>query len=217
MSMVPYPQPRMVQIINRQYCRPCYINLNINRRSLALDGKFIATDISGNVIFKVDAALMTLHNRRVLHNAAGHPIVTLHKKIMTLHDRWEVFRGDSTDANNLLFSVKRKSMIQWKIKLYVFLAYNISESTCDFMVDVNWFKRSCVVYAGQSSTIVATMENNNGRKVVTVYPNVDYAFIAALIVILDDMKHVDGITKLTINTMTGDFGISDILLDSFWR
>lgn len=74
---------------------------------------------------------------------------------MTALDRWQVFKGDSKDSSDLLFSAKRSSMFQLKTKLDVFLANNTKEEVCDFKVKGSWLERSRVVYAGESSTIVA--------------------------------------------------------------
>lgn len=57
--------------------------------------------------------------------------------------------------SNLVFSVKMSSWIQMKTKLDVFLASNTREDAPDFQVKGSWFERSCVVYAGNSSTILA--------------------------------------------------------------
>ncbi|GKV02204.1 hypothetical protein SLEP1_g14664 [Rubroshorea leprosula] len=114
---------------------------------------------------------------------------------MSAHDRWQVFRGESTDSSDLIFRVKRSSMFQWKTKLDVFLANNTDEKVCDFKVQGSCSERSCVVYAGESSSIVAQMHKNKKTTVqsvligkdnfmVTVYPNVDYGFIVTLIIIL---------------------------------
>ncbi|XP_027929822.1 protein LURP-one-related 15-like isoform X2 [Vigna unguiculata] len=109
--------------------------------------------------------------------------------MMTAHDRWQAFRGESTEAKDLIFSVKRSSFFQFKTKLDVFLANN-TRDVCDFKVKGSWLHRSCVVYAGESNNIVAQMHKKHtvlfGKDhfMVTVYPNIDYAFIVALIVIL---------------------------------
>ncbi|KHN29540.1 Protein LURP-one-related 15 [Glycine soja] len=116
---------------------------------------------------------------------------------MTAHDRWQAFRGESTDAKDLIFTLKRSSLIQFKTKLHVFLANNTKEDVCDFKVKGSWLERSCVVYAGESNNIVAQMHKKHtvqsiliGKDhfMVTVYPNIDYAFIVALIVILDEIN-----------------------------
>lgn len=77
------------------------------------------------------------------------------------HDRWEAFRGESTEVNDLIFSVKRSLMFQTKIKLDVFLANNMEEDISDFKVKGSWFERSCVVYAGDSHNIVAQVSLTN--------------------------------------------------------
>ncbi|KAK3227448.1 hypothetical protein Dsin_007310 [Dipteronia sinensis] len=119
---------------------------------------------------------------------------------MSAHDRWQVFRGESTDQKDLIFTAKRSSMFQLKTKLDVFLANNTKEDVCDFKVKGSWFERSCVVYAGESDTIVAQMHKKHtvqsiligkDKFMVTVYPNIDYAFIIALIVILDAINKED--------------------------
>lgn len=74
---------------------------------------------------------------------------------MTAHDRWQAFRGESTEEKDLIFQLKRSSLIQFKTKLDVFLAHNTKEDVCDFKVKGSWLERSCIVYAGESNTIVA--------------------------------------------------------------
>ncbi|KAK6279602.1 hypothetical protein POUND7_019869 [Theobroma cacao] len=74
---------------------------------------------------------------------------------MSSHDKWQAFRGDSTESSDLIFTVKQSSMFQLKTKLDVFLANNTKEDVCDFKIKGGWSERSCVIYAGESSTIVA--------------------------------------------------------------
>lgn len=116
-------------------------------------------------------------------------------QIMTAHRRWEVYRGDST--SELLFTVKKASLLQFKTNLDVFLAGNTTESLCDFKIKGSWLERSCVVYLGESTNIIAQMHKKHsvqsivlGKDTfsVTVYPHVDHAFIVALIVILNEIN-----------------------------
>ncbi|KAK8682627.1 hypothetical protein V6N13_055011 [Hibiscus sabdariffa] len=208
----PYPNPNPsstsnqplanpVSIVGPHFCAPYPVDLAIIRKVLTItDGNFVVTDINGNILFKVKGKFLSMHDRRVLLDGAGNPIVTLKQKMMSAHDRWQVFRGESTDASDLLFSAKRSSMFQLKTKLDVFLANNTREEVCDFKVKGSWFERSCAVYAGESSTIVAQMHKKHtvesiligkDKFMVTVYPNIDYAFIVALIVILDGINKED--------------------------
>ncbi|OMO50978.1 hypothetical protein CCACVL1_30092 [Corchorus capsularis] len=187
-----------VSIIGPQFCAPYPVELAVVRKVLTItDGNFVVTDINGNILFKVKGAFLTMHDRRVLIDAAGNPIVTLKQKFMTAHDRWQVFRGDSSESSDLIFTAKRSSMFQLKTKLDVFLANNTKEEVCDFKVKGSWLERSCVIYAGESSNIVAQMHKKHtvqsvlvgkDKFMVTVNPNIDYAFIVALIVILDGIN-----------------------------
>jgi hypothetical protein len=77
-------------------------------------------------------------------------------QLTSMHSRWKVFRGDNTDSDYLLFSAKRSSMFQFNTTLDVFLAKNTKDDVCDFKVkgSFNW-QQSCVIYAGNSSTVLA--------------------------------------------------------------
>ncbi|KAK1283692.1 Protein LURP-one-related 15 [Acorus calamus] len=107
---------------------------------------------------------------------------------MTVHNRWEVYRGESTNLSDLLFTAKQSSSIQLlKTQLNVFLASNTSENVCDFKVKGHSFKRSWTICVGESNTIIAQMKGRDKLE-VTVYPNVDYVFVVALVVILDEIN-----------------------------
>ncbi|KAJ0028836.1 hypothetical protein Pint_34995 [Pistacia integerrima] len=148
-------------IISPQFCaHPCPVELAIDKKLKTItDGKFVVQDMN----------LM----------------------------KDGKFSGDIVEGSrNLIFSVKRSSMLQsiTKPKLNVFLANNTEDNVCDFKVRGNWLERSSVIYAGDSSTVVAQLHMKqiaqnllNGKQIfmVTVNPNVDYAFIVSLIMILD--------------------------------
>ncbi|OMO50979.1 hypothetical protein CCACVL1_30093 [Corchorus capsularis] len=186
-----------VSIVGPQFCAPHRVELAVTSSA---GGDFVVTDVnSDNILFKVKGSgffSMDDHDRRVLIDATGNPIVTLQPKSMSLHDRWQVFRGDSSESSDLIFTTKRTSMFQLKTKLHVFLANNTKEDVCDFKVKSSYSENSCVIYAGQSSTIVAQKHKKHtvqsvlagkDKFMVTVNPNIDYAFIVALIVILDGL------------------------------
>lgn len=192
------PIANPVWVIGPQYCLPYPVDLAIVRKVLTItDSNFTITDMNDNILFKVKGRILALHDRCTLLDPAGNPIVTLQQKIMTMHNRWQVFREESKDPVDLIFSVKRSSVFQLKTKLNVYLANNTAEEVCDFRVEGSLFQRSCVIYAGESSTIVAQMHQKytagsilfgKDRFMVTVYPHIDYAFIAALIVIVGDIN-----------------------------
>ncbi|XP_010490512.1 PREDICTED: protein LURP-one-related 15 [Camelina sativa] len=200
-SAPPPPGPQAGVIVDPRYCAPYPVDLTIVRKMMSLtDGNFAITDVNGNLLFKVKEPVFGLHDKRILLDASGTPVVTLREKMVSMHDRWQVFRGGSTEQRDLLYTVKRSSMLQLKTKLDVFLGHNKDEKRCDYRVKGSWLERSCVVYAGESDAIVAQMHRKHTVQSVflgkdnfsvTVYPNVDYAFIASLVVILDDVNRED--------------------------
>ncbi|XP_068485327.1 protein LURP-one-related 10-like isoform X1 [Phaseolus vulgaris] len=195
-TVSPSPMENPFQVINSSYCAPYTINLQINTE------KGATYDANGRLRFYIKRPLLTVHDRRVLYDDAGKPILTLYKKIMTMHRRCQVFRGQSSDSSELLFSVKKSEILQsGVIKLDVFLANNKKESVRDFRVNISSDKSSCTVFAGESPTVVATMVNNRGFDVL-VNPFVDYAFIVALLMIINDIKFyynevLNSIAKIT--------------------
>ncbi|GJX92469.1 LURP-one-related 10-like protein [Tanacetum coccineum] len=192
-----YPNPPSA-IVSPHFLAPYPVDLTIVRKLMSLsDGNFAVTDVNGNVMFKVKAKHFSIRDRRVLLDASGVPVLSFQKKVLTVHNRWVVYRGDSSDSKDIIFSAKQSSLIQFKTSLDVFLGYNEKESVCDYKVKGSWFDRSCTIYAGESTHIVAQMHKKHtvqsialGKDTfaVTVYPNVDYAFIVALVVILHEIN-----------------------------
>ncbi|KAG6640283.1 protein LURP-one-related 10-like isoform X1 [Carya illinoinensis] len=203
-QQIPAPVPTAAQfanprpVISTEYCAPYSIILAVVKKLMSV-GNFDVIDTNSTVIFEVKRKLMTLHDERVLLDDAENPIITLREQRMTAHHRWNVYRGKSKEPNDLIFTVKRSEMIQWTAKLHVFLANNTEEKVCDFLVEGTWAEKTCVIYTGDRINIIAEMsrETTFGNALigkdnykVTIRPNVDFAFIVALIVILEDMNHI---------------------------
>ncbi|XP_047306438.1 protein LURP-one-related 15-like [Impatiens glandulifera] len=201
-------------VVGSKYCISEFpVDLVIVRKAEALTaGNLIVTDILENVMFKLEVQ-WSLHDRRILLDPAGNPVVTLRQKIRTLHGRWQVFRGDSHDEKDLLFTAKTSSWAQFKTKMAVFLTNNMKQEVPDFSLEGSYSERSYIVYSGdgQSKSILAQMHKNIGSTmksillgkdnfIVTVYPNVDYAFIVALIAILDNINTTDEIMHASTAT-----------------
>ncbi|MCL7021518.1 hypothetical protein MKW94_005520 [Papaver nudicaule] len=196
-SNQPLPSNPIV-VIAHHFCAPYPVDLTISKKTLSItEGNFGVFDINGNNILKVKGTLLSIRDRRVLVDAAGVPLVSLQQKIFTCHRRWQVYRGDSSDSKNLLFSVKKSKLLQIKTKLHVFLASNTAEEVCDFKIKGSYYERSCVICHGDSKNIIAQMHKKHTvRSIVlgkdtysiTVYPNVDYAFIVALCVVLNEIN-----------------------------
>ncbi|KAJ8898934.1 hypothetical protein K2173_008428 [Erythroxylum novogranatense] len=198
---VHHPLEKPVVVIGPQFLAQYPVDLTIASKVLTLgENDFRVTEVNGTLIFSVKSKFISIHDRRHLKDAAGNILVTLKQKIMTMHRRWQVFRGESTEEKDLFFSVKKSSLMQFRTQLDVFLASNTtSESVPDFKIKGSWAERSCTIYLGdgESNIIVAQMFKRHTVKTalldtdnfaVTVYPNVDYAFIVALVVVLDEIN-----------------------------
>ncbi|XP_072968457.1 protein LURP-one-related 15-like [Typha angustifolia] len=182
-------------VVGSQFCLPHPVQLTVAKQNVSItDSDFAVTNVDGVVIFKVKRELLTLRGRCVLLDGVGNPVVTMKKKIRSIHHRWRVFRGDVKEEKDLLFSMKRASIIYLNAEYDVFLGANTSEESCDFKIKGNYLNRQCTVYLGSSNTILAQMSREYtvtnallGKETfgVTVHPNVDYAFIVALVAVLD--------------------------------
>ncbi|XP_057435345.1 protein LURP-one-related 15-like isoform X2 [Lotus japonicus] len=159
-----------------------------------LRDNFTVTDINDSIVFTVKSPLVTIvtpREHRFLHDAHGNPILHLRRALLAASDCWEAFSGKSTEPKDLIFTRKRSSLFQLRTTLNVFLANNTTK-VCDFKVKANLSARSWVVYIGESDTVAAKIKKKFGsvfsreKFMVTVSPNIDYAFIVGLIVTLDD-------------------------------
>lgn len=75
-------------------------------------------------------------------------------QIISQHNRWKVYRGDSRADKNLIFSTKQPNMIQFKTSLHVFMAKkSTGKDVCDFKIKGSWSKRKCKIYMGDNDSI----------------------------------------------------------------
>lgn len=75
----------LTAVISPDFCVREHVNLTIVRKLLAVtDGNFEVTDDKGNIMFRVTEKLLSIHNRHVLLDAGGTPIVTFSKKVHNL-------------------------------------------------------------------------------------------------------------------------------------
>ncbi|KAI4365543.1 hypothetical protein MLD38_021520 [Melastoma candidum] len=153
--MAKYP-PSQVAVVAPRYCAPCAVDMSVVRKVMTMSrGSFDVADLSGNILFKVRGSVLSLRDRRVLFDAAGNPLLTLQRKLVSMHRRWKAYRAESCDPRDLLFSVKRSSLVQLMgMRLHVYLANNTGEECCDFRVEGSWSRNNCVIYAGYSNSVV---------------------------------------------------------------
>ncbi|RZC63156.1 hypothetical protein C5167_024905 [Papaver somniferum] len=189
-----------VIVISPQYCAPRQVDLYIAKKvKKVTEGRHLgAFDINDNCIFIVKTGGF-FGSRLILVDAAGVPVVSLKPVTLSPNYRWKIYRGDSTDSKDLLFSVKKSQHpIKFKTELDVFLSSNTTEDLCDFKISQTYSENSCVIYRGDSDNIIAEMNKKKtvvrdktrgkDRYSATVHPNVDYAFVIAMYVVLNEIN-----------------------------
>ncbi|KAJ8647711.1 hypothetical protein MRB53_000734 [Persea americana] len=186
-----------IRVVGDEFCVPYYTDLVVKKKlkSIFSSTHFQVFDPNGTLVFKVDdGGGFSQHSNRYIRDAGGFPIILMRNKIISWHDRWRVYRGDSHAENNHLFTVKRSHVFQLKTQLDVFLATNTDETRCDFHVKSDFSNHSSKVYRGDS--VIAEIDKKStwggffvGKDVfnVRVFPEVDYAFIVSLLIILQEI------------------------------
>ncbi|CAN6171455.1 unnamed protein product [Urochloa humidicola] len=179
-----------VAAVGSQFCAPQVLPLTLTTK---ITGGCTVADASGTVQLRINVPLFRSCPRRVLLNAARRPLLSVQRKVPGV---WQVFRGDSGSSGDLLFTAKGSPMAGLKsLGLDVFLAgNNMARNVADFKIRGD-FSGTCYFYLGNSDIMIATMSMNRmhnslGRSIfgVNVFPRVDYAFISALVVILDGVN-----------------------------
>uniref|UniRef100_A0ACD5TWR0 Uncharacterized protein n=1 Tax=Avena sativa TaxID=4498 RepID=A0ACD5TWR0_AVESA len=114
---------------------------------------------------------------------------------MSWRHGWEVFRGESFQANDLVFAVEQGRRFQIKVTMKLFSANNSEKRECDYRVEGSFLARSLKVYKGDfSQVVVAEMVKKKpassikGKNyVISVDPNEDRSLIIVLLVIRHEM------------------------------
>ncbi|KAL6636671.1 hypothetical protein ACP70R_024243 [Stipagrostis hirtigluma subsp. patula] len=188
-------------VVDARFCAAGAATLAV-AKTLSMSGSdFAVTDAdTGALVLRVDGVLFSLRRRCVLVDADRRPVLTVQESALLLNTRWKVFRGESTNRRDLLFTVVKPSVIQlrWSTKVSVFLASNDAEQACDFRITGSYHDGVCAVSLGDSDTVIAKIDRRfsvasallgKNTYSVAVNPGIDYAFIVALVVILDEMHY----------------------------
>ncbi|XP_042450477.1 protein LURP-one-related 15-like [Zingiber officinale] len=184
---------RAEQVAARQFTVPYAVNLKLTSTGgLFSNDLYKVNDTNGDVVFKVIKGGIFFINLRLV-DATGNPLLTMKPEAFSCHETWRVFRGDSTGPNDLLFSVRKHKIFQWKDNFDVFLATDTTDQAapCDFKILARCQK--CTICIGETDEIIAQMHRETAffardKLEITVNPNEDFAFIVSLIVILEEIK-----------------------------
>ncbi|XP_015077472.1 protein LURP-one-related 14-like [Solanum pennellii] len=186
----------LLPIVGDGFCFPYLVNLTVKRKILGLSQLNIhVLDDTGISLLQGDGKLWHLRKKkRIIAHPDGLPLLTLREKTLSWRNTWKVYRAESSDINDLLYTVKRSSTFQMKMQLDVFLASNINGELCDFHVKGSFTNQSFKVYKGD--TLIAEVKERfklgsffKGREnfEVRVYPGVDYAFIVSILIVYNEI------------------------------
>ncbi|CAI9298918.1 unnamed protein product [Lactuca saligna] len=212
------PLSSPVAVIGSQFIVPYQFDIIVDRNSR---GNLVINDMSHKIMLKVKPCDTSFHHQRLLLDVDEKPIVLMRKKIMSEHDRWNVFRGNSKSKSEMIFTTKTPDMMQSMTNVHVHLANKTrSKDVCDFKMTGNWSKRNCTIYMGDTSTTIAQMNKMQSSEniklvknkfMVTIYPNVDYAFVVTLIAIVEAMKSSNSNTKGEVAVELTTSGVGDVI------
>ncbi|KAK1643035.1 hypothetical protein QYE76_060873 [Lolium multiflorum] len=188
-------------VVDARFCAGDEAALAVAKTISMSGNDFTVTDAAtGDVLLRVDGVLFSLRRRCLLADAHRRPVLTVQESALVMNKRWKVFRGDSTSRRDLLFTVVKPSVIplRWSTKVNVFLASNDAEQAPDFRITGSYHDGACSVSLGESNTVIAKIDRRStvvstllGKNAysVTVNPGIDYAFVVALAVVLDEMHY----------------------------
>ncbi|XP_076904172.1 protein LURP-one-related 10-like [Bidens hawaiensis] len=177
----------------------------------------VITDVNHTILLKVKPNDTTFHCQLMLLDAHDNPIALLRQKTMSAHSTWNVFKGESKNESDLIFSTRTDHVLfNYKLNLNMTLANKTrSNGSCDMRIKGDWAKGKVTIYMGNSSTAIAQMHKPQNVKyvkdkfTVTIQPNMDYAGVVALFAIADAFEHPEEVKK---GSGTGAAGVAfDVL------
>jgi hypothetical protein len=83
----PRPEPtggivEPLPVVGPHFCAPYVVQLNVVEQFALREGDFTITDTNGTVVITVKGAFISIHNRRLLLDASGNPLVRLREKVV---------------------------------------------------------------------------------------------------------------------------------------
>ncbi|KAG7576796.1 Tubby-like C-terminal [Arabidopsis thaliana x Arabidopsis arenosa] len=196
----------MVSVVGEMFCNPYTTELVVRRRRESLKReRYDVFDLSDNLIFTVDGGIWNIRRKRVLRDATGIPLLSMRTKgLVTMRYKWEVYKGESTESEDLLFSAREPNLLSFKPSLDVTLpppqnSTDISSIEPDFQTFGRYIGSSFKLFEPIHNTLLAEVVHDfswgglikgNYSFKVRVNPYVDFAFVVALLVITDDTSNL---------------------------
>ncbi|CAA7389313.1 unnamed protein product [Spirodela intermedia] len=152
-------------------------------------GEMTIHDAYDNLRFQVHSRLFNSSPWRVktLLDASGNTLITC----VNRQGGWEGFRGNSLDFKDAIFTAHKTVTSPFDAELKVFLMDgSLAQRRLAFRVKGSPFQRSCTIYKENSVVAQANPNFKLGKVIysrhkfrLTVYPRIDHALVAAILVI----------------------------------
>ncbi|XP_020880896.1 protein LURP-one-related 14 isoform X4 [Arabidopsis lyrata subsp. lyrata] len=185
-----------ISVVSDQFCNPYPMDLVVKRKVQNFSKDYYEVfDPSGNLLLQIDGQAWGFNRKRVMRDPAGFTILSMRQKGLALKNKWEVHGGESKEREDLLFTVQQSQAVSLKTSVDVFLPENNNvkkSNTCDFHASGGYSNISFKVF--KSDALIAGFTWGSFCKgkynfKVRVNPEVDYAFIIALLVMVDDNEN----------------------------
>jgi uncharacterized protein YxjI len=182
-----------VPVVGQQYVAQTVRSYAVSKKKMSVSkGDWTITDQVGHNHYKVDGRVASMKDKRFLRDASGNKILTMKKKLITMHDTWEILAGD---GNHVLATAKKSSLVQFKTAMDVMLTSSTTgKHNPDYQVKGDFFDRNITVFRGAEQAALVTRQITFTTAIldkdtfgVTIFPGVDEAIVFALIIIMDEV------------------------------
>ncbi|GKV04383.1 hypothetical protein SLEP1_g16542 [Rubroshorea leprosula] len=184
------PLPNNVLIISPHFYRPYPVDLSIVRNVMPIkDSELVGTGIDGNIIFKVKgSSIFSLHSSGVLLDAAGNPIVKT--KDNNTNEKVCDFKvkGSWLERSCVAHAGESSTIVAQMHKKITVESVLIGK---DNLMQGRSQKIMLGAKGGQRLACTPPPPGSFPDLTVTVYPNIDFGFIVALVVILTAINESD--------------------------
>lgn len=197
----------LVAVVGEAFCFPYLVDLTVKRGIYGVSSlQFDVFDGNRTPLLRVHGSLLRLwQKKRTICDPFDLPVVTMRAKTLALRNVWEVYKGESSAKENLLYTVRESKYFQMKVRLDVFMASNQGD-VCNFHVKGSYASKNFKVYQGDTVIAEVKEEKKLGdlfigteRFDVRVFPGVDYAFVVSLLVIMNSIEGGLSLVSLQIS------------------
>ncbi|GLJ12001.1 hypothetical protein SUGI_0181780 [Cryptomeria japonica] len=150
-------------VVDQQFCSETATELTIWNKSLLFSGEgFTVLDSNGDLLFRVDTYALAA-NHLILMDSQGKVLLTLRRKLPSLHHRWEGFLGDKLHGQEPVFTVMKSSILPTKECVQVFMNCGFFWKPCsDYEVEGSFSQRYCTIFTNGPRMAAAEVKRKTG-------------------------------------------------------